>query len=331
MFVSEKSDRASFSRRDFLRGIATAALSSALSIGVAADTKETLYPPSDLSYFDTPIKPAPSEMRFAYQAITWEGNDVQAIKDISEVGFRGIQLRSNVLKEYGDRPQALRELLYQHRLEFVILSSGDVGIAPGTEADVISRHVRHAKFVKDAGGHFLQLIDSARPKGRKPEAADYKKLGQVMTEIGKRSLDVGIPVAYHNHMDALGQSPEEIERVINETDPRYIKMLLDVAHYTQGGGDPVEGITKYSDRHLLFHIKDVENVAAGSGSQPYRFVELGRGRVKLPEVFAALRKIKFRGWLVIELDRVPDPSRTPRESAIINRQYVEEKLGMKVQ
>jgi inosose dehydratase len=108
-------------------------------------------------------------------------------------------------------------------------------------------------------------------------------------------------------------------------------MLLDVAHYTQGGGDPVEGIMKYKDRHLLFHIKDVENVPSGSGSQPYRFVELGRGRVKLPEVFAALRKIKFRGWLVVELDSVPDRSRTPKESAIINKRYVEEKLGMKVQ
>lgn len=307
-----------------------AALSSLLPLDAKADSLAPLYPPADLSYFDKPISRASSEMRFAYQAITWGGDDAQAIRDISEVGFRGIQLRSNVLKEYGQRPQALRELLARHRLEFVALSSGDVTAAPGAESDEISKHLSHARFVKDAGGKYLQLLDAARPKGRKPESEDYRRVGRVLTEIGKRSLDLGVPVAYHNHMHSLGESPEEIDRVLNETDPRYIKLLLDVAHYTQGGGDPVIAITKYRDRHLLFHIKDVENIAAGS-SQSYRFVELGRGRVQLSEVFDALRKIHFRGWLVVELDSVPDPGRSPKESAIINKRYIEEKIGMKIQ
>jgi len=328
MLRHTKPDCVSFSRRDFLQGAATVALSSLIPTGATADSTEPLYPPTDLSYFDKPIAPAPSEMRFAYQAITWGGNDAQAIKDISEVGFRGIQLRSNVLKEYGDRPQALRDLLGEHRLEFVALSSGDITAAPDKASDEISRHVRHARFVKDAGGYYLQVLDAARPKGRKPESEDYKRVGRVLTEIGKRTIDFGIPVAYHNHLHSLGESPEEIDRVMDETDPRYVKLLLDVAHYTQGGGDPVTAITRYKDRHLLFHLKDVESATLGSIS--YRFVELGRGRVKLPEVFAALKKIDFRGWLVVELDSVPDPSRTPKESAIINKQYIEEKIGMKV-
>jgi hypothetical protein len=33
---------------------------------------------------------------------------------------------------------------------------------------------------------------------------------------------------------------------------------------------------------------------------------------------------------VIELDSVPDKSRTPKESAQISKKYVEEKLGLKV-
>jgi inosose dehydratase len=59
-------------------------------------------------------------------------------------------------------------------------------------------------------------------------------------------------------------------------------------------------------------------------------VELGRGRVDLPAAFAALKEIKFRGWAVIELDSVPDKSRTPKECAQISKQYVEEKLKMKI-
>jgi inosose dehydratase len=59
-------------------------------------------------------------------------------------------------------------------------------------------------------------------------------------------------------------------------------------------------------------------------------VELGRGRVDLKAVFAALNEINFTGWGVVELDRVPDPGRTPKESAEINRRYLEETLGQRV-
>jgi inosose dehydratase len=47
-------------------------------------------------------------------------------------------------------------------------------------------------------------------------------------------------------------------------------------------------------------------------------------------VFAALKDVKFRGWAVIELDSVPDNTRTPKECALISRKYLEDKLGMKI-
>src|SRR5258708_3875313 len=106
---------------------------------------------------------------------------------------------------------------------------------------------------------------------------------------------------------------------------------MDVAHCQQGGGDPVKAIKQHHDRIVFLHIKDVETVpVTAEQSRPYRFVELGRGRVDIPAVFSALKEIKYRGWAVVELDAVPDKSGTPKESAIINKRYLEEKIGMKV-
>jgi inosose dehydratase len=270
-------------------------------------------------------------IRFGYASITWEGNDVQAIKDISELGFPGIQLRSNILKEYGEKPAALKELLAQYKLDMVALSSGGVSIAPNTEADEIAKHVSNAKFVSNVGGKYLQVTDSALPKDRKPVAADYKQLGHLLTEIGKRTKDLGIPLGYHNHMSSLGEAPNQVDWIMDAADPRYVKLELDIAHYQQGGGDPVRAIQQYKDRLLFLHIKDVETVAsAGEQSRNYRFVELGRGRVDLPAVFSALKKVKFSGWAVIELDGVPDKARTPKESAQISIRFMEEKLGLNV-
>jgi len=297
-------------------------------LGVGAGT--IAFASLDLSRV-TGLSKGGSTIRFGYAAITWEGNDVQAINDISELGFPGIQLRSNILKDFGDRPGALRDLLAQHKLEMVAFSSGGVGIAPGTEAEEIAKHVRNAQFVKAVGGRYLQVTDSARPKDRKPEAADFKQLGHVLSEIGKRANDLGIPVGYHNHMGSLGEMPDEVDRIMDAVDPAYIKLELDIAHYQQGGGDPVKAIRKYRDRLLFLHIKDVESLpTSDTRGRAYRFVELGKGRVDLKSVFAALKEVNFGGWAVIELDAVPDKSMTPKECAQVSKKYLEEKLGMKV-
>ena len=273
----------------------------------------------------------PSRIRFGYAAITWGGNDVQAIKDVSEVGFRGIQIRSNVLKDFGDTPRALAELLRQHKVQFVALSGGGPRNDAYVAAEEIATQVKHATFMRAAGGLYLQMTDSARPKGRNPESKDFKALGRLLTEIGKRTADLGIPMAYHNHMRSLGEAPDEVDALMDAADPRYVKLLLDVAHYAQGGGDPAKAIRTHRDRILFLHIKDVESIAPTAESTTnYRFVELGRGRVDLPAVFAALAEIKFQGWAIVELDSVPDKARTPAQSAIISRKYIEEKLGMKI-
>lgn len=256
---------------------------------------------------------------------------MQAINDVGAVGFRGIQLRSPILKDFGDKPEELAHLLKEHNLEFVALSGGGPRDGAYVAADEIATQMKHAAFLRDAGGRFLQMTDSARPKDRKPEPDDFKALGSLLSDIGRRTSELGIPMAYHNHMRSLGEGPEEVDALMDAADSKYVKLLLDVAHYAQGGGDPVEAIRKHHDRILFLHIKDVESVAPGAeGTNNYRFVELGRGRVDLPAVFAALAEVKFRGWAIVELDSVPDKARTPTESAIISRRYIEDKLRMKI-
>jgi inosose dehydratase len=310
-------------RREFLRGFAALAAASALPCSVLG-APDVLYPPMDLTHFDTPITPAPSDIHFGYASITWGGNNRQAIEDIAAVGFRGIQLRSDSIKEFGS-PAVVRDLLSKHDLKFVALSSGDLLSDPAAARKSIAEHTEHAKFLRDAGGLYLQILDH-RPKGRVAIPDDYKRLGKSLTELGKRTADLGIPLGYHNHMGSLGERPEELDQLMSASDPRYVKLELDIAHYFQGGGDPVKAIEKFSDRLLFLHIKDVERVS----QSVYRFVELGHGLVDVPAVFEALNKINFRGWVVVELDEVPENAQSPKEAAAANKEYLHEKLGLTV-
>jgi len=265
---------------------------------------------------------ATGAMQVGYAAITWGANLTQAIEEIAAVGYRGIQLRGEAFAQYGEKPGELRDLLGRHKLTFAVLSSGNLSIDPAREKEEIATHTRHAQFVRDAGGKYLQIIDE-RPKGRPVVADDYRRLGRLLTDLGKRTADLGIPLVYHHHMNSTGEKPEEVAAVLDAADRRHVRLLFDIAHYQQGGGDPVAAIRKYREWIDVVHLKDVRDKSgATGGSGGYEFVELGRGRVDVPAALAALREIAFDKWAIVELDRVVDPGRTPKQSAEINKQYL---------
>jgi inosose dehydratase len=291
-------------RRELLRALASTCLTA----------------PSVASAFRRTVSAAAPSMRFGYAAITWGSAITQAVEDIAAVGFRGIQLRGEAFAQYGDRPKELHDLLAQHQLAFAVLSSGNLSIDPAREKDELATHTRHAQFVHDAGGKYLQVIDE-RPKGRAVVPDDYRRLGRLMTELGKRTGDLGVPLVYHHHMNSTGEKPHEVAAVLDAADKRHVRLLFDVAHYQQGGGDPVAALRTYREWLEVVHLKDV--IASGSGGA-YQFVELGRGVVNLPGVFAALGDVHFGGWAIVELDKVPDPGRTPKEAAEVNKRYLVE-------
>jgi inosose dehydratase len=256
-----------------------------------------------------------------YSSITWSGQDEQAIKEVASLGFKGIQLRANTFAKYGENPAALKALIDQSGLQLCMFSSGSVEIDPAKVDASIAQHVKHATFVKALGGTSIQLTNSLRKKGVKPEDKDLIRLAEVMNEIGAQTKKLGIQATYHNHMDQFGETPEEVDLLVQHMDPSKIKLLLDVAHYFQGGGNPAEAVLKYKNVIHAMHVKDVRQ------TEPrYRFVELGQGKVNLEEVFANLDKIKFKGFAIVELDGVPDPGKTPLSCAQTSKQFLKDTI-----
>lgn len=269
-------------------------------------------------------------LRLGYAAITWGGKDEQAIDEIAAAGFRGIQLRSGVIEKWGGRPRDLDRRLRDKGLALLCFSSGNVDADPARRSEYLDTHARHADFVRALGGEMLQVI-SQRPAGRAPTREEFERLGGLLTEIGRRARDAGVRLVYHNHMRGFGEAPDEVALVLESSEPRDVSLLLDIAHYQQGGGDPVAAVSRHKDRIAILHLKDVVSPLPGDprpARESYRFVELGRGSVDVPGVVAALRRIGFDGPAVIELDAVPDPGGSAARSAAVNRSYVVDVLGL---
>jgi hypothetical protein len=97
------------SRRDFLRQLGGSALGAGAWSAARGPWEE--HPEAVLAH----LAPRTSHLSIACAAITWGGDDRQAMADIGALGFRGIQLRANVVPRFKERPDELRELLARQR------------------------------------------------------------------------------------------------------------------------------------------------------------------------------------------------------------------------
>jgi inosose dehydratase len=150
---------------------------------------------------------AAATITVGYAAITWGGNDEQAIQDVSSLGFKGIQLRSSAVDRFAGKPAELEALLRQRHLTMAVLSSGNLRLDPAFEAEDLAKHSKNAQFVRAVGGLHLQVIDEP-PKGATLAPENYKRMGRLLTELGKRTADAGIPLVYHNHMNSMSRRPK---------------------------------------------------------------------------------------------------------------------------
>lgn len=266
--------------------------------------------------------------RMGYSAITWGGKDELAIEELSGLGFKGIQLRANTYAKYKDNPAEIKALLDSKGMSLVMFSSGNVEIDPAKKEANAAMHLNHARFVKALGGTSIQLTNSLRKNNIPPTADELARLAVAMNEIGALTKEIGIQATYHNHMNQYGETPEEVDVLVKAMDPAYVRLLLDVAHYHQGGGNPAEAVLKYQKVLHSLHIKDVECPIKGdSNPKSYKFVELGQGNVDLLGVFAALDKIKFSGWAIVELDAVPDKAKLPVQCAQISKDFLQGRIA----
>lgn len=154
---------------------------------------------------------------------------------------------------------------------------------------------------------------------------DQDRLERV-TEILGEAAEVlkaeGVRAGLHNHVGTWIETEHEIDHVLSNIPADLLSASFDIGHLAWAGIDPVSFVTRYADRILDLHIKDLDlDVAAASRATPapYRttvdrgiFLEPGLGGMDISGVFAALPE-SFDGWIIVEVDRA---SMEPYQSAL---------------
>lgn len=273
----------------------------------------------------------------------------QVLNEMKECGYAGTELG-----DWGfmpTDPTALRAEMDKRDFQLlgafvpVALKNRDAH-KPGAEVAV-----RTASLMRDAGfpNAFIVLADEngsipqrTKNAGRVTQnmeltSEEWKVYAEgadcVAREVKEKT---GLRTVFHHHCGGYVETPFELDQLMKRTDPSLLGLVLDMGHYTFGGGDPLTALKIYRERIWHVHFKDCQNeIAAESRVKQFDyfqsvsagvFCELGKGSVDFPAITAELKAMGYDGWIVVEQDVLPGMG-NPKECAKRNREYIQS-LGL---
>jgi inosose dehydratase len=262
----------------------------------------------------------PANIRVACQTYTWEmlgcdwrGRVTDLLDWISDADYDGIEITSNMIAEFYDRPEdfagecAERELIM---CAFAYASPSGSGFTdPAAFDDDLAGARRAVEFTRHFRGAKLELGGAAHPS----RDEIWAKLDQALkfyNEAGCLAAEAGVHACVHphSHFGSLLESAEEYAYLLGGLDPQCANFCPDTGHIVRGGQDLIECLRTSLPRIVHVHLKDAD--------AHNNWVGLGEGVCDYPAVFALLEDAGYKGWVVAE-----EESAAAREDGVaaINR------------
>ncbi len=273
------------------------------------------------------------DVRIGINPISWSNDDLPslggeiplevALREGRTIGYQGFELGNKFPRE----PEALRAVLARHDLALV--SGWYSGrLATGTVEDELRSVAAHLELLASNGANVMvygEVADSiqgaAVPLYKRPQFrsdADWQRYGERVTALARHTLARGVRLAYHHHMGAYVQAPQDVDKLMQVVGDE-VGLLFDSGHMTFAGGDPVRMLEKHAARVCHVHCKDVRpSVLRLAHNRQWSFLEAvingaftvpGDGVVDFGALMDILARHGYRGWLVVEAEQ--DPSVAP--------------------
>ncbi|HVN92381.1 MAG TPA: sugar phosphate isomerase/epimerase [Terracidiphilus sp.] len=115
-----------------------------------------------------------------------------------------------------------------------------------------------------------------------------------------KEFDIRLAIHNHGPEDKLFPSPFDVLKVIRNMDPR-IGCCIDIGHAARAGANLVEAIHACGPRLFNMHVKDLTNLSSKESQVP-----VGQGILPFREMFEALIKIEYQGFIDLEYEIYPD-------------------------
>ena len=209
---------------------------------------------------------------------------------VAAVGYREVEFAGY----FDHAPKDVRAILDQNKL-----SSPSEHVS----YEVVQNKWQETLDAAHVVGHKFIVCPSIDESGRKVSGS-WKKAAEVFNHAGEASQKAGIQFAYHNHAwefeplaDAGGKLPYDI--LLAESDPKLVKMEMDLCWSTVAGQDPITYFDRYSGRFPLVHVKDWTKGAGGKmGEKDGHMADVGSGAIDWKRLFAQSKKAGIQHYFV---------------------------------
>ena len=197
--------------------------------------------------------------------------------------------------------------------------------------------------LKALGAKFLVLIDDVytdlftgeQVRPARLDAVGFQKLVDTTRRIAEiAKSEYGLTLVFHPHAETHVQYEDQIEALLDATEPELVSALLDTGHHAYCGGDPIGFMKKHHARIPYLHLKSVdgeisarvaaENISFAKAVAMDMFVEPSRGKVDFVALRDVLREIDYVGYGIVEQDMFPAPFDKPLPIAKRTRAYLRE-------
>ncbi len=277
----------------------------------------------------------------------------QILSEIALSGFKGTQNAPKFPKDIDDLKDELK-------LRDITISEPWVGtyFTIGDAEDSQKIFENQMEFMKEIGGSNIIVVaelgaavhqQPINPLRNRPKLTDeqWQQLTEGLNDLGKQAYKAGMVLCYHPHIGTAVEDLADIDRLMEGTDPKYLKLLLDTGHLYYAGVDPLEVTKKYADRIKHVHLKNIRKpILQQSLKEKLSFLDSIRkgiftvpgdkdGIIDFEPIFEELAKVNYEGWLIVEAEQDPNtilPRATkpvpPLEYAFMARDYLREVTGL---
>jgi len=256
----------------------------------------------------------------------------EAVNNLHELGLDGIEYtpRPNDLTKYGfNTRENLRDFLAEKNISVTANYFRGDFYDPEKHGSIISSFyntLENLKFYNAKNvileppgrGGWVDINHAATENIESVIPEKIKAMSPFLNQLGKIAAEEGMTIGIHPHLNTIVETPDEIDLLMDLTDPEFVKMVPDTGHLFLGGGNVAEIIKKYQDRICYLHLKDASGVFKRPNFGP-NVRELGKGEIDFPEVMRILKEAQFTGWLNVEQDYT---TMTPYESASESMKYI---------
>jgi inosose dehydratase len=156
--------------------------------------------------------------------------------------------------------------------------------------------------------------EALRKRPRFMDDAQWQAYGKKLDAFGAHLLRHGVRLAYHHHMGAYVEAPDDVDKLMSVTGPD-VGLLFDTGHMLFGGADVLAMLDKHIARVCHVHCKDVRPTVtrmARNGDWSFlqsvlngAFTVPGDGCIDFGAVLRRLARHGYSGWLVVEAEQDP--------------------------